>query len=530
MRKRTFFSKNIAVFVAGSIKLKSERDALKAMVLDLNSKSRIQRLGTHVDIKSYEDDFKNKQEEYNKFVQKTADLVFVLITDSIGDNTELELKTASESLCENGWPEVYVFIKDDNTLKDDDPRVMKMREYLGQDSYAIRFKDSDELKIEARKRIMQHVGVLYRFSRNVKKWILRVLLFSLLLLVGFLVFSKCQKNRPIIMFAGGGSAAQFIKQNYHQDVLTIPNSVYARMPSSYAWTLLAEEILSPSGKGFDGADRKFYPICLSAEEAPDSFFIKQVVDDTKFGRRAVVSYYLGEDDLILYVESEYAKKRGWKDNKLEVDSLLELLRHNTDSVKIYCTSIGSGTMDTYQKVLSFRQRNVKSGKIYLDTLMRGNKINKFTEYNRFTPDKDGYVVLGSKYYSVPSNESIKCDTLTLTLNNQIVSKGIYLYFNCYNDTESDNMQIPKEVVDVLVDYFHIDRDTSIKKGTLQKSENGGYCITTYDKNVSKVFAYLNKRDETLNKFWENIDDSLKIKPFNEKIEEDESAPKQKPIK
>lgn len=102
MRKRTLLSKNIAIFVAGSITLKSERDALKAMVLDLNSKSRIQRLGTHVDIRSYEDDFKNKQEEYNKFVQKTADLVFVLITDCIDDNTELELKTASESLCEKG--------------------------------------------------------------------------------------------------------------------------------------------------------------------------------------------------------------------------------------------------------------------------------------------------------------------------------------------------------------------------------------------------------------------------------------------
>lgn len=520
MRKRTLLSKNIAIFVAGSITLKSERDALKAMVLDLNSKLRMQRLGTHVDIKSYEDDFKNKQGEYNKFVGKTADLVFVVITDSIGDNTELELKTASESLCEKGWPEVYVFIKDENTLKDDDPRVIKMREYLGQDSYAIRFKDSDELKIEARKRIMHHVGLLYLFSRNVKKWILRFLLFSLLFLVCFLglklytkkqpvaspVISHVDSIRPLVLFAGGGSAAQFIKQNYNLDVRTIPKSVYARMPSSYAWALLAEEILSPSGKEYDGADRKYYPICLSAEEAPDSFFIKQCDDNSQlrnmFKERAVVSYYLGEDNLVLYVESEYAKKKGWKDNKIEVESLLKLLQHNKDSVKIYCTSIGSGTMDAYQKVLSYWQRKTKTKKIDLEEMMRGQKINKFTEYYSFSPNKEGYVVLGSKYYSVPSNEKIKCDTLTLTLNKQIVSKGIYLYFNCYNRF-SPKMEIPKEVVDVLVDYFHVDKNHDIWEKILCKSKYNNFY---YVENNGDVFVYLNERPKP--KFLKIMEDSL----------------------
>lgn len=535
MRKRTLLSKNIAIFVAGSITLKSERDALKAMVLDLNSKSRIQRLGTHVDIKSYEDDFKNKQEEYNKFVQKTADLVFVLITDCIGDNTELELKTASESLCENGWPEVYVFIKDDNTLKDDDPRVMKMREYLGQDSYAIRFKDSDELKTEARKRIMQYVGVLYRFSRNVKKWILRILLFSLLLLVGFLVFSKCQKDRPIIMFAGGGSVAQFIKQNYHQDVQNIPNSVYARMPSSHAWTLLVEDIITPPSSEDDGAHRKFYPICLSAEAIPDTFFTNQC-DKKLLDSRPVASYYLGEDNLVLYVEANYAKEMGWKNREgtIEVIDLVRMLRNidKTKDVKFFSTSIGSGTQDLYQKLISYvdqrdqnnqkdkKDKNDQNDVLSIKDMMDNGKVTKYTELSLKTNDS-AYVVMGSKYYFVVDTTNLNYHRLTLTLDDQVVSKGIYLYFN--TSKGGDNMfDIPSEVVDVLVDYFHIDRDTAIWDKKLKKSEKGVYYVTNPNKDIS-VFVYLNERPKSLTKFWDNIDDSIKF--YNEKIEEAKPAPK-----
>lgn len=473
MRKRTFFSKNIAVFVAGSIKLKSERDALKAMVLDLNSKSRIQRLGTHVDIKSYEDDFKNKQEEYNKFVQKTADLVFVLITDSIGDNTESELKTASESLCENGWPEVYVFIKDDNTLKDDDPRVMKMREYLGQDSYAIRFKDSDELKIEARKRIMHHVGLLYLFSRNVKKWILRFLLFSLLFLVGFLgwklytkkqpvvspVISNVDSIRPLVLFAGGGSVANYIKQEYSLDtndpvdVSNYPNAIYANMPSGNARILLSEDY-----NRYMNEKLTFRTICLSASRASENEFHQSCDSIEFFNKVSIVECYIGEDPLVVYVKKEgserYLRKKWIDEKRITPEGLASLIKQ-PDAFNVFSTAANSGTSNFYQEILPSKDS------INFEKLIEGKKAfvyNEASDIKVFKCDESTnnlpYIVLGSKYYYSLALQSKGDDNYyQLQVYNNIsgkpFSKSIYLYFLAFKKNDRNNVIIPQSICNFL---------------------------------------------------------------------------------
>lgn len=321
MKRKSPSNRKLYIFVAGSIKLKAERDALKSMVQDLNANNRLQRLGIDVDIKSYENDFKNQQEEYIKYVKKKSDLVFFVITDKIGNRTELELKEATLSYLETNRPEICIFIQNEDTLQDSDSRVIKVREYLGEGFYAIRFKDTEELKIEARKRVMKHVGIMYRNIRDINEWIIRIFIVVLMALVVCFGWKACDKDtqiivptseetiekHPIILFAGGGSAAQVVKQNY-TDVLTIENSMYARMPSSHAWTLLVEDIITPPGIEYDGSNRKFYPVCLSAEAAPDTFFTKQC-NENRLGERSVVSYYWGEDDLVLYIDSEYAQKR-----------------------------------------------------------------------------------------------------------------------------------------------------------------------------------------------------------------------------
>ena len=523
MKRKSLSNRKLYIFVAGSIKLKAERDALKSMVQDLNANNRLQRLGIDVDIKSYENDFKNQQEEYIKYVKKKSDLVFFVITDKIGNRTELELKEATLSYLETNRPEICIFIQNEDTLQDSDSRVIKVREYLGEGFYAIRFKDTEELKIEARKRVMKHVGIMYRNIRDINEWIIRIFIVVLMALVVCFGWKACDKDtqiivptseetiekHPIILFAGGGSAAQVVKQNY-TDVLTIENSMYARMPSSHAWTLLVEDIITPPGIEYDGSNRKFYPVCLSAEAAPDTFFTKQC-NENRLGERSVVSYYLGEDDLVLYIDSEYAQKKGWKDSincieSIEVNDLVKLLKEDLGNVTFYSTSIGSGTMDTYQKVISYCQRKSPQDRIDLGEMMKQNKIKKYTELSFECPNEGGYIVMGSKYYFVADDRNLDYHKMTLTFNGQVISKDIYLYFNCYNNGNSPKFEIPKEVMEILLKYFHIDKNPDIWNKTLFKSEHNDFYYVIHNIN-KQVFVYLNERPDSLVTFWGKIDNA-----------------------
>ena len=70
--------KKVSIFVAGSKQLSHERNALKALAQEMNTRYNERGVDVFIETKSYED-FKDTQEEYNKYISDTADMaLFVL--------------------------------------------------------------------------------------------------------------------------------------------------------------------------------------------------------------------------------------------------------------------------------------------------------------------------------------------------------------------------------------------------------------------------------------------------------------------
>jgi len=265
--------KKIKIFIAGSKELMQERNQIKVLANDLNSKYSVKDI--LVIIHSYEH-FDDKQDEYNRFIEQEADIVIFILDGRIGDKTEEEFLRATDALNKKHRPQVMVFLHDFKEITPDIARIQGLIKGRLGDRYYIDYSSLAELKAKADDRITRYidncgkeaVGSILSakeatanteaeekknsVSRKVK--IMLYSMFGLIIILSGLLLSNLFSSSDLIIFAGGGSVRNYIKETRNVDIVGYPHSVYANLASGSAWALLSEEANRYQEDGGKGQD------------------------------------------------------------------------------------------------------------------------------------------------------------------------------------------------------------------------------------------------------------------------------------
>lgn len=479
--------KKIRIFIAGPKALEGERNALKALAHDLNTEYEDRSAHIQVKIKSYEN-FKDNQQEYNKFIEQEADLVIFVLEGKVGDKTREEFVKAATSYQEKQTPEIILFIRasEANSNESLDEIKSLVKTYLG-DHYSEEYTSYADLKAKAKHRIDQYITPSFSLMQTARRWAISLLALLCLLFIGLFIwalFFRSPKAPTMnnhesfvhldsmpILFAGGGSAANFIEQSYSRSThnpicfATYPLGIYANMPSGNAWTLLAEEY-NRYKKVDQHEDRlRFRTLCLSASRANLSELMKSCSSEDFNHEASIVECYIGEDILTAYVKKEARNvfPKQLRDTTRISASDLSALIKRPDILNIFSTAPNSGTCNMYRDHLP------KSDSIDFEKLIKDDKVfifNEASDYQVFKvsknegQDKDPnagkpYVVLGGQYYfsyalkDLQAGQYYSLQVIDDTTRKPI-TKGIYLYFVAFN-AEHDNIHtiIPAPILNFL---------------------------------------------------------------------------------
>ena len=247
-----------------------------------------------------------------------------------------------------------------------------------------------------------------------------------------------QKKEQLIVFAGGGSVVNMIKDITKDsvDIKKYSNSIYLDLPSTNAWPLLAEEVMINHTS--DSVTNKFYPVCLSALEATDSVFCKIVDSNDFMNRGTVISYYLGNDILEVYTNQSIGME-----GKILIGELSKKVEEwfADKSVDVYITQEGSGTYLTYQQFMK-------------DTIDIDNFKGILKWYDSkllYKNLKGNFIVLSSKYYTPEDIRGRgKCKPkMVINERGDTLTKAMYLYFAGYTNPSQPYVSIPDEMVEFL---------------------------------------------------------------------------------
>lgn len=477
--------KKIRIFIAGPKSLEGERNALKALAHDLNSGYEAKRARINIQIRSY-DNFKNNQNEYNQFIEQEADLVVFVLEGKPGEKTREEFVKAASSYKNRQRPEIILFIQEiayynKEVMQDIDDMV---KPYLG-DHYSEEYKDYDNLKAKTKQKIDQFVTPTFNLMQTIHQWAISILSVLCILFASLFVWANFFKTpsasvqashvRSVkldsvpILFAGGGSAANYIKEEFSLDstkkvdVANYPNAIFANMPSGNAWRLLSEEYNRYKINRKKGMDLTFVTVCLSASRAPKGEFTKSCDPNEFYKTASVVECYLGEDPLIAYVRKEGSEeilKQEWIDNLQITPKDLASLIKRIDVFNVFITSPNSGTCNTYEEILrpdviSF-ENQIKNKRAW--SYNEASDIEVFRGESTREPEKP-YIILGSKnYYSLALYDPQKSDKeqnyyqfeIYDKMTKKPYTKPIYLYFMAIKDeTDLQSAVIPNPIYEFL---------------------------------------------------------------------------------
>lgn len=485
--------KNVSIFVAGAQKLKTERYALKALVHDLNTRYHEKNIDVHIEMKSFED-FKDNQTEYDNYISQKADMAIFVLDGCVGDYTRSEFYTAVKAYNQKQIPEIIVFLKKHDEETEGIKEIQELlKEGFGDNYYYVTYENESDLKTKAETRITRFVSP-EEHIRGVRKWRMTSFFTSLiafLFIGGLLLFQSISKNnKPIIIFAGGGSVVNFIKDNTKDsvNVKDYPNSIYMNLASSLAWSLLAEE--AERTKNEEGGKREFVSICLSADKIDSTFFNEKTKGS--FSDASIVGYYLGEDPLVVYISKELPNKLSIhlsNDTTINTNELVQLIQETTEGTdmgRIFTTSEHSGTLRLYQKCISEIDPSIR-----LDSLLIKNKTYLFYQnsrldyINRLLDESSlGYSILGSKHYRAENVPKNNYKELYLKKDSGYISKPMYAYFVA--SKEKGGFKIRKQVINFLKDIGAPER---LDKSTWESIINGKFV----GNGLSEYITYINDR-------------------------------------
>ena len=266
--------RKIRVFIAGSTTLKEERNVFKIIASDLNNE--FENMGVVFKIKSYES-VGNQQEDYNNFIRDKADLIIFVLNGTIGKTTEEEFRIATDNMHKTGYPKIMAFyrvITGEDTMEKNYLRGILMGctgQYLSE--YETREDLIEKGKQELRHFVRKYVAELEnkkanadepdvknapeqtcdaesepgaetcRATKSLTRYVYAGVAILFILAAFFTGVYSHRKvtNSPALMFVGGGSAANYIEQNFKNvNLYDYDNGYYIHMPSGNAWLCLTE--------------------------------------------------------------------------------------------------------------------------------------------------------------------------------------------------------------------------------------------------------------------------------------------------
>lgn len=437
-------SKQYSIFIAGSTELKKERQAVSNAITKLNTF--YNQRGINLVAQSC-DFFGDNQPAYDNFIAKKADMVIVIIDGSMNPKTEDELLLALNTFRRNGSPRVRVLMRKSTELTPGIARVQGLLKPYDEKYYR-EYSDESDLEQQAYDRILHFVEdcvrdrwriAFNRFRVKMRPFYIPLLLCSLLLLGSLLAYTKFVKQPPLI-FAGGGSVANFIHENTLDsiDINSYPNSIYINLASGSAWSLLAED----ANRYMEMGDRKkysFVSICLSADKL-DSTFVNEKTKQA-FSRARIVEYFLGYDPLSVYISNRLLPILGLSESDTaltgrQLARAIHWMQKKKEKGRLFTTSKTSGTLRLYQRCFS------NEDGIILEDMMDNKTsflfyINSSSDYINTldVEEKLPYMILGSDYYYPKMLEKEYRGFHVLNNNGTVVAKPMYLYFVAYKHDE-----------------------------------------------------------------------------------------------
>lgn len=484
--------KKIKIFVAGAKDLSKEREAIKLLANDLNSKYHDKNV--MLIIHSYEN-FNDNQDEYNRFIENNADIVIFILDGRIGDKTEEEFLKAADSYDRNQRPEIIVFLHEFDNLTGDIGRIQGLISAKLGNRYYVDYSGIDDLKAKARERIVRYIesgntsdGDKNKFethplnssSQSYSKR-LRWLVIGLTTLVFLLACGLCWSmlwKRDILIFAGGGSVKNYIKDTQGVNIMDYPNSVYSNLASGSAWGLLTEEAFRDQEDG--GKNKKHYSsVCLSADDIDSISFINEKTKGMFKGSR-IIKYLMGHDSLVVYVHKDILKYRNYPLDAASIseDSLRSLIKYavkNSDKINIFSTSKTSGTLRRYQTCFE------PSDSIDLDKLLDRkqshlffpNSLSSFINALDEPIGNQPYIILGSMHYypeTIKKEDTPSYVPLFVLKDGSPVLKPINIYFLARQDgNDLENFKVDKPIIKFLKD---IRADKRMDPPTWERLKNG----------------------------------------------------------
>ena len=447
----------ITIFVSGAKRLKEHRTRLKVLSNDINGDLQRQGYAITLNMFSYMN-LGDSQAEYDNFIKNKSDIVLFIIEDRIGEKTREEFLLASEARKKRGKPKIYVFLKEQ---KERTAELAEIENLINgnHSSYYIEYSSLDDLVAKVRNRLNKDVNERLDKSnaspvkklRKYKFWaIASTIVLFLLFGIGIKQY-LAKDHRVVLLFVGGGSAMNCIKDKYESvgDVYSYEHSICIGVSSSVAWSLISGEILHHHAVKNDRVQIPFYPVCLSAKEAKESDFLKLCDREQFVNKGSVLSVYLGDDQLIVYIKKSYDNGLVNGKDSIHVDELSQLIRESLDeNYIIYTTQEGSGTLLSYRDLLTPKG-------IEITTKAMGNNLQWFssqTPSNSIRRDEKPYLILGSEYYTATEvYEEGDCRGLVvIDENGKTIKKPVYLYFAGYHHgLEGRYFWIPDEMVELL---------------------------------------------------------------------------------
>ena len=438
----------IQIFIAGAKRLKEQRLLLKALANDLNDEYNKKGRDITIIMKSYEN-FGDRQEDYNNYIEHEADLVLFVLDGRIGKNTENEFKLAAKKLDKDKRPKIKVFLKSFEENTEDIKHIEILMNTL-LNSYYIEYKNNEELVLKAKGRIRTFVRDkvkeerynVIKKARNNRKMLVSsvssVVVASLIMFFVFLNYFTTHYPRQIVQLAGGGSVYRYIADVLNVDVKDDPSLLYANMPTGSSWALLKEDLVTRKGHTQEHLkdSNRFFTVSLLATRINDADFINFYKRNCDKG--ALVEYHLTSDTLAVYAKGELKEKLTSDKNVITPKELSEWIKD--PKITCYVTNYTSGTRNEYMKGLKDSTLIPEHYEyIYYDT-------NEYEELN-IGP----FCLLGSQFYTI--NEWANRNMVKLFFvdeDGKNYKKDMFLYFNVFKDNEKkSNFIIPNAVIKFL---------------------------------------------------------------------------------
>ena len=139
--------KVINVFIAGSIELKEERQAIFASANGLNAEFKNDK---QVIFYTY-NGVGNNMSAFKDFIRNKADIVLFLIKDKIGEYTEEEYKSAISDYHKNGLPYTFVLLHSYGKKTSDIEYIENLMKDSGDENFYTTYSNTHDLVDKVKK-------------------------------------------------------------------------------------------------------------------------------------------------------------------------------------------------------------------------------------------------------------------------------------------------------------------------------------------------------------------------------------------